>query len=110
MIYSHAPTEPKIPASERIEHVLGEEYVERHREEVLAEEQPKIERQVKKQLLKDPEFQREVIEEIHKQEPTETACPMLPPIKPDPNTKPLPENYKETLTVTCPKCGYKFEW
>ena len=29
---------PRIPASERIEHRLGKEYVERHREEVLAEE------------------------------------------------------------------------
>lgn len=41
--------EPKIPASERIEHELGPEYVERHREEV------------KEELLKNPEFITEVI-------------------------------------------------
>jgi len=29
---------PTIPASQRIEHELGEEYVERHRKEVLEEE------------------------------------------------------------------------
>lgn len=57
---------PKIPASERIEHELGEEYVERHRKEVLEQETPKIREQTKKELLKDPDFQERVIEEIRK--------------------------------------------
>jgi len=58
--------QPQIPASQRIEKNLGSEVVERHREEVLAEEKPRIEQQVKAKLLKSPEFQREVIREISK--------------------------------------------
>jgi hypothetical protein len=49
---------PIIPASERIEHIGGKQLVERHREEVLAEETPKI----KEELSRDVEFIREVIE------------------------------------------------
>ena len=46
---------PKIPASERIEHELGEEYVERHRKEVLEQETPRIKEQTKKRgKVKDP--------------------------------------------------------
>jgi len=57
---------PTVPASQRIEKSLGASVVERHREEVLAEEKPKIEQQVKAKLLKSPEFQREIIKEISK--------------------------------------------
>jgi len=57
---------PRVPASQRIERQLGVDVVERHREEVLAQEKPKIEQQVKTKLLKSPEFQREIIKEISK--------------------------------------------
>jgi hypothetical protein len=63
--YKQEPTtirEPIIPASQRIEHELGADYVERHREEVLAEEKPKLEKQIKRELLESPEFIREAIE------------------------------------------------
>jgi len=42
--------QPRITAKERIEHELGKDYVERHREEV------------KKELLENPEFVMEVVE------------------------------------------------
>jgi len=66
-----APSVPRMSASEAI---LGkvtpknyaERLIERHREEVLAEEKPKIEQEVKAKLLKSPQFQREVIREISK--------------------------------------------
>lgn len=73
----HTDSSYQLPASERIEHDLGKEYVERHREEVLAEEKPKIEREVKSKLLKSLEFQREFLNEISKPKiikPNE-ACP-----------------------------------
>lgn len=68
---------PRIPAANRIEHVLGKDYVERHREEVIEEEKPKIEREIKKTLLRNPTFQKQVIDELRKPKiikPTE-ACP-----------------------------------
>jgi len=60
----------RISASERIEHVLGEEYVERHREEVIAEEKSKIVKEIKRELLKSPEFIREAIEKAPEVLPT----------------------------------------
>lgn len=73
---------PRVPASQAIETAFpkrgyGKQLVERHRVEVLAEEKPKIEHEVKAKLLKSPEFQREVIREIQKPQfvkPTE-PCP-----------------------------------
>jgi len=59
------PTEkrhPILPASIAIERDMGKKYVERHREEVIAEEKPKIVNEVKSELLKSPEFIREAIE------------------------------------------------
>lgn len=50
--FEHVQT--RVPASQRIEKSLGSEVVERHREEV------------KQELLKSPEFQREVLKEISK--------------------------------------------
>lgn len=61
---------PRILASERIEHDLGKEYVERHREEVIAEEKPKIVSEVKSELLNSPEFIREAIEKAPELVPT----------------------------------------
>jgi len=111
---TEAVSKPKITASTRIEHELGKEYVERHREEVLAEEKPKIEQQVKAKLLKSPEFQREVIQEIHKEEAIAEgeSCPILSDDvdTPDESITPMPANPKTTLTITCPKCGFKFEF
>ena len=76
---------PTIPASQRIETELGEEYVDRHRKEVIEQEKPKIREEIKRELLKSPTFQREVIKEIQKPriiQPSE-ACPSgickLPP-------------------------------
>lgn len=48
---------PRLKASERIEHRLGRDYVERHREEVIKEVTPKI----KEELLKDRDFVTDVI-------------------------------------------------
>lgn len=61
---------PRQAASETIEHSLGKDYVERHREEVIAEEKPKLERQIKRELLKSPEFVREAIERAPELVPT----------------------------------------
>lgn len=61
---SYSLGRPKVPASKRIESKLGAEVVERHREEVIAEEKPKIIAETKKELLKSPEFQKEVLKEI----------------------------------------------
>lgn len=59
--------EPRVPASQVIEKQFeterkgyGKQLVERHREEVLAEEKPKIEQQVKAELLASPKFREEV--------------------------------------------------
>lgn len=83
---------PKIPASERVENILGEKGAERFRKEVLEEEKLKPEERAKlkeeqqrkkeereqkqilqkaktlkaKELIKDKDFQREVIREISK--------------------------------------------
>jgi len=76
---------PRMEASKRIENVLGTNYVERHRQEVIDEETPKIREEIKKELLKSPTFQREVIKEIQKPRITHPseACPSgiceLPP-------------------------------
>lgn len=84
---------PRTVASEVIRRTFdsqgegyGERLVQRHRTEVLAEEKPKIEQEVKQKLLKNRDFQREVIREIQKPQivtPSE-ACPSgvceLPPI------------------------------
>lgn len=55
---AHIPDKPRVPASQAIASQIGEDYgkqlVERHREEV------------KQELLKSPEFQREVLKEISK--------------------------------------------
>lgn len=59
-----------LPASERIEHELGKDYVERHREEVLVEEKPKIEREIREELSRDVDFIREAIEKAPEVLPT----------------------------------------
>ena len=72
----------RLSASERIEHDLGKEYVERHREEVEQELRPEIEREVKEkieeeikpkikeELSRDVEFIREAIEKAPEVLPT----------------------------------------
>jgi len=75
--------QPVIPASERIEHALGKEYVERHRKEVEHELRPRIEKEVrnkiieeeikpkvKEELSRDVEFIREAIEKAPEVLPT----------------------------------------
>ena len=42
---SRSKQPPRVSAGERIEHELGEDYVARHRREVLEEETPKIREQ-----------------------------------------------------------------
>jgi len=66
---------PRIPASERIEHELGSDFVERHRKEALEQETPKIREQTKKELLQDTSFiadvtsnAPEILKEIPKNE------------------------------------------
>lgn len=54
---------PRISASERIEHELGEEYVERHREEVEQELRPKIEREVREKIVEE-EIKPKIKEEL----------------------------------------------
>jgi len=61
---------PRISASERIEHDLGKDYVERHREEVLVEERPRIERKIREELSRDAHFIREAIEKAPEVLPT----------------------------------------
>ena len=69
------PKEHIIPASERIEHELGRDYVERHRIEVEEELRLKVEKEIRERILeeeikpkvreelsRDTEFIREVIE------------------------------------------------
>jgi hypothetical protein len=87
----------KAPASQVIETQFdfhrkgyGRQLVERHREEVLEEEKPKIaaevREQTKKELLHNRDFQREVIKEIRKPKivKPDEACPSgvceLPPV------------------------------
>lgn len=88
---AHKMQETRVPASQVIEKAFrqrdyGKRLVERHREEVLAEEKPKIEREVKAKLVRDREFQREVLEEISKPQTVKPSdpCPSgvceLPPI------------------------------
>ena len=73
-----------------------------------------IEEETKEKLLKSPEFQREVIQEIHKEEAIAEgeSCPILSDDvdTPDESITPMPANPKTTLTITCPKCGFKFEF
>ena len=95
---------------ENIREGYGKQLVERHREEVLAEEKPKIEREVKQKLLRSPEFQHEVLKEISKSKISKEVCPVLPPLTPDSDVEPLPATEKDTISITCPRCGYKFEW
>lgn len=66
---------PRVPASQVIEKALpdkdyGRKLVERHREEVLLEEKPKIEREVREELSRDAEFIREAIEKAPEVLPT----------------------------------------
>lgn len=83
------------PASQRLVTTIAHRHgtkeeakalVERHHEEVIAEEKPKIEQEVKAKLLKSPTFQREVIKEISKpriitpSEPCPSGVCELPPI------------------------------
>jgi hypothetical protein len=75
--------QPRLLASERIEHELGREYVERHREEVEQELRSKIEREarekiveeeikpkIKEELSRDAGFIREAIEKAPEVLPT----------------------------------------
>jgi len=108
----HRPTYANItrdvePASQRFVTLVGthrgnvaeaEKLVEEHREEV------------KQELLKSPEFQREIIKQIEKSPLPKASCPILPPLTPDETIEPMPESPKSTLTATCPKCGFKFEF
>ena len=72
---------PSVPASQRIESTLGKDYVERYREEVLAEEKPKIKQQIREELLESPEFRLEAIhkdrEEMVKQHTEERGVPQI---------------------------------
>ena len=87
----HEIQEARVAASQVIEKAFhqrgyGKRLVERHREEVLREEKPKIEREIKQKLLKDRGFQIQVLGELRKPQvvaPSE-ACPSgvceLPPV------------------------------
>jgi hypothetical protein len=81
--YSTEKRQPVIPASERIEHQLGREYVERHRKEVEHELRPRIEKEVRKKIIeeeikpivkdelrRDVDFIREAIEKAPEVLPT----------------------------------------
>ena len=61
--YDLEKRKPVIPASERIEHQLGKEYVERHREEVEQELRPKIEREVREKII-EKEIKPKIKEEL----------------------------------------------
>jgi ribosomal protein S8 len=69
--------EPKVPASQVIKTMAdsrregwGDRLIERHRQEIIAEEKPKIESKLKTELLKSPEFIREAIEKAPQVLPT----------------------------------------
>ena len=114
-------TKPRVPASQAIISQVGGDYgkrlVERHREEVLAEEKPRIEQQVKAKLLKSPDFQREVVREIQKprivtpSEPCPSGVCELPPVmeagKPiDVRAEALTEFWKNNPHCLCKKCPH----
>ena len=102
------PETPRlVPASQRIEKQLGSKVLERHREEVLAEEKPKIEQELRTKLVKEPTFQRQVLTEIRKAEPTNAVCEVLPPIEAE-TTEPMPSPTESTTKIVCPNCGYRF--
>jgi hypothetical protein len=74
---------PRLSASERIEHELGRDYVERHREEVEEELRPRVEKEIRERIIekeikpkikdelsRDLEFIREVIEKAPEVLPT----------------------------------------
>jgi len=61
--YDVEKRQPVIPASERIEHELGKEYVERHREEVEHKLRPKIEREVREKIIEE-EIKPKIKEEL----------------------------------------------
>jgi len=105
-----APKPSRVSASQAIKSKLGdygEQLVERHREEVLAQEKPKIEKEVRTKLLKDPIFQRQVVKEIQKPQLSKEVCPVLPPIEADID-EPMLSPSESTTKITCPNCGYKF--
>jgi len=111
---------PRKPASEVITSITGDrdygkKLVERHREEVLAVEKPKIEREVKQKLLKDSDFQRQILDELRKPrfiEPSE-ACPSgvceLPPVVEsgppvDVRAESIERFFHENLKCLCKGC------
>jgi hypothetical protein len=97
---------PVLSASTAIEHDMGKEYVERHREEVIAEEKPRIERQIKRELLKSPEFIREAIERAPELVP---ALPQETIEQAKKSVEPKEMVVQEGITYTvgeyeCPRC------
>ena len=75
-------SKPRISATERIEHELGKEYVERHREEVEQELRPRIEKEVRKRIIEE-EIKPKVKEELSRdvefiREAIEKAPDVLP--------------------------------
>jgi hypothetical protein len=109
----------RITASERIEHELGKEYVERHREEVEEELRPKVEKEIRKQIIeeeikpklkdelyRDKEFIREVIEKAPELAPT---VPKNIIERAKKAVEPKEMTVKEGVTYTigeyeCPRC------
>jgi len=59
-------------------------------------------------LVRDREFQREVLKEINKTDSTKAICPTLPPIVADPDDESAPSSVESTTKIICPKCGHKF--
>ena len=111
--------EPVIPASERIEHMLGKEYVERHRKEVEQELRPAIENQVRKTII-DEEIKPRIKEELGRdvefiREAIEKAPEVLPTLPKETIEKarklvePKEMGVKEGIVYTigeyeCPNC------
>ena len=59
--------QPQIPASERIEHELGRDYVERHRMEVEEELRTKIEKEIREKILEEeikPKVRNDLSQEV----------------------------------------------
>jgi hypothetical protein len=85
-VHESAPYKPEIAPSEQLITMVGthrgsiseaQDLVERHREEVIEKEKPHIVEEVKKQLVGDPMFQKEVLRELQRPkyiEPSE-KCP-----------------------------------
>ena len=74
--------QPVIPASARIEHELGKEYVERHRKEVEQELRPRIEKEIRERII-DDEIEPAIREELSRdarflREAIERAPEVLP--------------------------------